>query len=56
MTRLATRIGDRLLALVLPQADAGACVSNYGIQCGCSGPRAKLIDCYGVCRRTNLPC
>jgi hypothetical protein len=60
MTRLATRLGDRMLALLLPATDAGAaCVPTYGNVCGCtadSPPRVKLVDCYGVCRKSHYPC
>jgi hypothetical protein len=56
MIKLATRLGDRMLVVLLRHAEAGACVRNFGLQCGCSGPRAKLIDCNGVCRTTNLAC
>ena len=57
MTRLVTRIGDRMLGLLLGQHEAGACVANKGKQCGCTaGARVKQIDCYGVCRVTGHAC
>jgi hypothetical protein len=56
MTKLATRIGDRLLGAMLKQHTAGACVANYGNGCGCYGGRWKRIDCNGVCRVTQFAC
>lgn len=56
MTKLATKLGDRMLGMLLKQHTAGACVSNYGKGCGCIGRTQKRIDCYGVCRATQYGC
>lgn len=56
MTKLATKLGDRVLGMLLTQRTAGACVANWNHTCGCAGRNQKLIDCNGVCRRTQILC
>lgn len=56
MTKLATKLGDRMLGVLLKQHRAGACVSYYNKGCGCYAGRQKLYDCYGVCRVTQFGC
>jgi hypothetical protein len=54
-SRLA-RLGDAMLARVLPAADAGAtCISGAGTKCKCGSPctvshcTQYVIDCQGKC-------
>jgi hypothetical protein len=50
-------VGDRLLGLLLPTYDAGACVPEHGQYCGCSKHcRRKIISCTGSCVETTVSC
>jgi hypothetical protein len=63
MTKTLNRLGDRLLGVFLPKADAGACVPDHGDRCGCYKYscscvgvdvqrcywRYKLVSCTGPC-------
>jgi hypothetical protein len=61
MTKTLTRLGDRLMGLVLPKADAGACSTHAGAYCGCEAPHGGPLtewyaNCYGVCVSSGTPC
>lgn len=57
MTQLLRTMGDRLLQVVLHQADAGACVPGHGDICGCAGGVYYRYDCLGNCNiKTTTPC
>lgn len=49
------RLGDAMLARVLPAADAGACIVGSGSKCKCGSPcgvdycTQYFISCYGQC-------
>jgi hypothetical protein len=53
-SRLA-RLGDAMLAHVLPTAEAGACIVGTGSDCKCGSPcgvnwcTQYRISCYGQC-------
>ena len=44
--RVLRRAGERLVALVVPKVEAGACVPNNGDCCVADNRRH---NCYGVC-------
>lgn len=44
--RVLRRAGERLVALVVPKLDAGACVPEAG---DCCTRRNYRHNCYGVC-------
>jgi hypothetical protein len=46
MRRVLRRAGERLVALVVPKVEAGACVPEAG---DCCTGRNKRHNCYGVC-------
>ncbi|WP_157640928.1 hypothetical protein [Longispora albida] len=54
MTRLMTRLGDRLLGRLLPSSTAGACVPSHGDYCGCYCYPIKVG--YWVCRKAYQNC
>jgi hypothetical protein len=62
-SRLA-RLGDAMLARVLPAADAGAtCIIGAGSKCKCGSPCTDshctqyVIDCQGKCvEQSNVHC
>ncbi len=57
MTQLLRTMGDRLLQVVLHQADAGACVPEHGQQCGCFNHVVYRYDCLANCTvKTTTPC
>jgi hypothetical protein len=57
MRVMAARIGDALLARLLPTGEAGACVVGNGTKCKCGSPcgvdycTQYFINCLGVCLR-----
>lgn len=46
MKRVLRKAGERLVALVVPKVEAGACVPNNGDCCRADNRRH---NCYGVC-------
>ncbi|MGW4802013.1 hypothetical protein [Nonomuraea sp. MG754425] len=52
MKRLVQRAGERLVGMVLPQVEAGACVAEHG-QCCKKGLR---FNCYGSCVSASSSC
>lgn len=49
--------GDRLLGLLLPSYDAGACVPEVGTYCRCSKHCLRMIyGCNGTCVETATRC
>lgn len=49
MKRVLRKTGERLVALVVPKVEAGACVPNHG---KCCSP-ARRVNCYGTCVLTD---
>ncbi|SHF93222.1 hypothetical protein [Streptoalloteichus hindustanus] len=52
MKRLVQRAGDRLVGLVLPKVEAGACVPEHGKCCR----RGYRFNCYGSCVSRTTSC
>ncbi|MFC4010049.1 hypothetical protein ACFOY2_22670 [Nonomuraea purpurea] len=52
MKRLAQRTGERLVGMVLPKVEAGACVPENG-QCCKKGYR---FNCNGLCSSKSTSC
>ena len=52
MKRLVRQAGERLVGLVLPKVEAGACVEVHG-QCCKKGYR---FNCYGICSSKSSTC
>jgi hypothetical protein len=46
-------LGGRLVAMVLPPIQAGACVPERGQCCSARGYR---FDCNGICQRLRCGC
>lgn len=45
--------GNRLLAKLLPAAEAGACVPEHGT---CCAQRGYRYDCNGICQKLRCGC
>ncbi len=45
-----------LLGLLLPSLDAGACDVLHGQNCNCKKHKQWVINCAGVCAKTNRAC
>jgi hypothetical protein len=52
MTRFVRQASERLVGLVLPKVEAGACVEIHG-QCCKKGYR---FNCYGICSSKSTSC
>ncbi len=49
-------VGDRLLGLFLPTAEAGACVPENGHQCKCINHNKYVYNCFGQCVFNCIHC
>ncbi|WP_157548975.1 hypothetical protein [Nonomuraea candida] len=52
MKRLMQRTGERLVGMVLPKVEAGACVPEHG---ACCKPGYRF-NCYGQCSSRSSSC
>ncbi|GAA0926414.1 hypothetical protein [Nonomuraea longicatena] len=52
MKRIAQRAGERLVGMVLPKVEAGACVPEHGQCCR----RDRAFNCNGACTTVATRC
>ncbi|MEV0150407.1 MULTISPECIES: hypothetical protein [unclassified Nonomuraea] len=52
MKRLVQRAGERLVGMVLPKVEAGACVPEHGTCC----KKGYRFNCYGSCTSKVSTC
>ncbi|GAA3259636.1 hypothetical protein [Nonomuraea helvata] len=52
MKRIVQRAGERLVGMVLPKVEAGACVPEHGVCC----KRGYRYNCYGICTERVSTC
>jgi hypothetical protein len=56
MIKALTRVGDRLLGVLLPGTEAGACCSCIGAVCGCRSHKQYALNCAGICQPNGKSC